>query len=49
MTLKCILKRIGSEGAQWIKFIYFRDKWREVVGTVVNIWVPHRAGTFLNN
>jgi hypothetical protein len=49
MILKCILKRMGGEEAEWIQVIYFRDEWREVMDTVVNIWVPKWADTFLNS
>jgi hypothetical protein len=47
MILKCTLKRIGNEGAEWIPIIYFRGESREVVDTVVNIWVSQTAGLFV--
>jgi hypothetical protein len=34
------LKRIRSEGVDWIHLVQNRDKWRAFVDTVMNHWVP---------
>jgi hypothetical protein len=47
--LKRILERTGIEWDEWIKIAYFSDEWREILDMVVNIWVPHKVGNFLNS
>jgi hypothetical protein len=36
--LKCILER--WDGMDWIDLAHDRDRWRALVNTVMNLWVP---------
>jgi hypothetical protein len=33
------LKEIGCECLGWINLTYDRDKWQDVVNTVMNVWI----------
>jgi hypothetical protein len=37
------------DGMDWVDFAQDRDKWRVLVNTVMNLWVPLDAGKFLNS
>jgi hypothetical protein len=41
------LRNIGWEDADRINLVQDRVQWRVLVNTVVNIWVPYKAGNFL--
>jgi hypothetical protein len=34
------LREIGWDGMDWIELAQDRDKWRDLVNTVMNFWVP---------
>jgi hypothetical protein len=34
------LKEIGWGGVDWIGLVQDRDKWRALVNSVFNVWVP---------
>ena len=38
---------MGLEGVNWLDEAQDGDKWRAVVQTVMNHWVPQNAGNFL--
>jgi hypothetical protein len=40
---------MGRRGIDWIDVAQDRDRWRAVVNTVMNLWVPYYAGNFLNS
>jgi hypothetical protein len=42
------LRKIGCDGVDWIDRAQDRDKWRALVNTVLNFWVPRNAGKFLS-
>jgi hypothetical protein len=33
-------KDIGWGGMSWINLVQYRDKWRVLANTVINLWVP---------
>jgi hypothetical protein len=33
----------------WIDLAHDRDKWRALVNTVMNLWVPYNVGKFLSS
>ena len=33
----------------WIDMVQDRDRWRAVVNSVMNLWVPENAGNFLSS
>jgi hypothetical protein len=39
-NIKMDLREVGWRGADWIDLAQDRDKWRAVVYTVMNLWVP---------
>jgi ActR/RegA family two-component response regulator len=39
-NIKMDLKVIDGEGVDWIDLAEDRSKWRAVVNTVMNLWVP---------
>jgi hypothetical protein len=41
-------EHIRMGGFDWICVAHDMEKWRTVVKTVMNIWVPHRVGKFLS-
>jgi hypothetical protein len=43
------LREVGWEGVDWIHLSQDRDQWGAVVNTVMNIWVPRKAGNFLTS
>jgi hypothetical protein len=34
------LREIGCDGMDWVDVAKDRDKWRALVNTVMNLWVP---------
>jgi hypothetical protein len=38
--IKIYLREIGWYGIDWIDLAEDRDRWRALVNTVMNIWVP---------
>jgi len=34
------LQEVGCEGVDWIDLAQDRDRWRELVNGVMNLWVP---------
>jgi hypothetical protein len=45
--IKLYLRRIGSEGVDWINQFQDRGRWRALVNTVMNLRVPQQAENFL--
>jgi hypothetical protein len=39
-SIKMDLREIGWEGRTWIDLVQDRDPWRDLVNTVMNMWVP---------
>jgi hypothetical protein len=39
-NIKMDSREIGFEGVNWIHLTQYRDKWRELVNTVMNLLVP---------
>jgi hypothetical protein len=39
-NIKMDLREIGCGGVDWIHLARDRDRWRALVNTVVNLWVP---------
>jgi hypothetical protein len=42
------LREIGWDGMVWIELAQDRDRWRDLVKTVMNLRVPCNAGKFLS-
>jgi hypothetical protein len=40
---------MGWDGMHWIDLAQDWDQWRALVNTVMNLWVPYNAGTFLSS
>jgi hypothetical protein len=38
--IKMDLREIGQSGIDWVDLTQDRNKWRSVVNTVMNFWVP---------
>jgi hypothetical protein len=34
------LREVGWDGMDWIDLVQDRDRWRELVNAVMNLWVP---------
>ena len=39
-NIKMDLKKLGSEGMDWIEMVKDRDRWRALVNAVMNLRVP---------
>jgi hypothetical protein len=39
-NIKIDLREIGRNGVDWIAMAQDRDKWRTLVNTALNLWVP---------
>jgi hypothetical protein len=48
-NIKVDLREIGWEDVDWIHMAQDRDRWRAVVNTVMNLWVPLKARNFLTS
>jgi len=47
-NIKMDLREVGG-GGDWMELIQDRDRWRALVNTVMNLWVPYiKCGEFLN-
>jgi hypothetical protein len=46
-NIKTYLQEVGWGGMDWIDMAQDRDRWRELVSVVMNLWVPQNAGNFL--
>ena len=41
------LEEVGRGSEDWVELAQDRDRWRPLVSTVMNFWVPLNAGNFL--
>jgi hypothetical protein len=48
-NIKMDLREIGWDGIYWIDLAQYRDQWRALVNTVMNLRVPYNAGKFLSS
>jgi hypothetical protein len=48
-NIKLDLKEIGIDGVNWIQLARDRDQRRAFLKTVMNLWVPYKAGNFLTS
>jgi hypothetical protein len=39
-NIKMDLREIGWDGFDWIDLAQYRDQWRTLVNTVMNLWIP---------
>jgi hypothetical protein len=39
-NIRMDLREIGWEGVDWIHLTQDRDKWKALVNTIMNLWVP---------
>jgi hypothetical protein len=46
--IKMDLRKIGWDGVDWIDMAQYRDQWRALVNTVLNLCIPLNAGKFLS-
>jgi hypothetical protein len=46
-NIKMDLREIGWDGVDWIDMAQYRDQWRALVNTVLNLRVPQNAGGVL--
>jgi hypothetical protein len=43
------LQEVGGGCGNWMELARDRDRWRALVSTVKNFWVPSHAGNFLTS
>jgi hypothetical protein len=43
------LREIGWDGMDWIDLSQYRDQWRAIVNTVINLRVPQKGGKSLSS
>jgi len=48
-NIKMDLQEVGGVCGDWMELPRDRDRWRALVGTVMNLWVPKNAGNFLTS
>jgi hypothetical protein len=46
-NIKMDFREIGWGGMDWIYLAQDKDRWRALVNTVLNLWVPQNVGEFL--
>jgi hypothetical protein len=39
-NIKTDLQKVGCRGTYWIQLAQNRDRWRQLVNVVINLWVP---------
>jgi hypothetical protein len=39
-NIKMDIKEIGWDGMDWIDLAHNRDQWRDLVNTVMDLWIP---------
>jgi hypothetical protein len=44
-NIKMDLQEVGGSGGDWMELAQDRDRWRTLVGTVMNLRVPKMRGT----
>jgi len=42
------LQEVGCGSMEWIDLAQDRDRWRAIVNTAMNLWVPQSAGNLLS-
>jgi hypothetical protein len=47
ILLKCIFSKGDEEGMDWIDLVQDRQKWRAILNTAMNLWVPQIAANLL--
>jgi hypothetical protein len=48
-NIKMDLREVGRGCGDWMELAQDRDRWRALVSTAMNFWVPENAGNFLIN
>jgi hypothetical protein len=48
-NIKMDLREAVCEGVDWIHLVQDRDQWRVTENTVMNLFVPYKAGNFLTS
>jgi hypothetical protein len=48
-NIKMDLREMGWGGKDWIDLAQYRDQWRVLVNTVMNLRVPENTGKFLSS
>ena len=43
-NIKMVLQEVGGGCEDWIELAQDRDRWRALVSTVMNLWVPKMRG-----
>ena len=43
-NIRMDLQEVGRSCRDWMEFALDRDRWRALVGTVSNLWVPKMRG-----
>jgi hypothetical protein len=43
------LREIGWDDIDWIDLAQYRDNWRNLVNTIMNLRVPYNPGKFLSS
>ena len=43
------IQEMGRGSGEWMELAEDRDRWRALVSTVMNLWVPKNAGNFLTS